>query len=181
MAEETQGPDGRYEGSARTGNTVVGGCSVLHRDLSPGRPTTRRKSPATSDGAVSAVQGGLADYLTASHIDLLVDATHPFASTISQNADRACNNTNVERLAIRRPPWFPVPGDCWINVSDVSEAAGRLSEVGSRIFLTIGRQEVDAFEVCRDTWFLIRTIDLPEKPFSLIILRDSVGARAFRR
>ena len=110
---------------------------------------------------------GLADYLTASHIDLLVDATHPFASTISQNAARACDNANVERLAIRRPPWFPVSGDRWINVSDVSEAAGRLSEVGSRIFLTIGRQEVDAFQVCQDTWFLIRTIDLPKKPFRL--------------
>ena len=111
--------------------------------------------------------GGLADYLTASHIDLLVDATHPFAATISQNAARACNSANVERLAICRPPWFPILGDCWVDVSDVSEAAGRLSEVGSRIFLTIGRQEVDAFEVCRDTWFLIRMIDLPEKPFRL--------------
>ena len=110
---------------------------------------------------------GLADYLTVSDIDLLVDATHPFASTISQNAARACNIANVERLAIRRPPWFPVSGDRWINVSDVSEAAGRLSEVGSRIFLTIGRQEVDAFQICEDTWFLIRTIDLPKKPFRL--------------
>ncbi len=110
---------------------------------------------------------GLADYIRANKIDVLVDATHPFAATISQNAARACSSANVEQLAIRRPPWLPVSGDCWIDVSDVSEAAGRLSEIGNRIFLTIGRQEVDAFEVCRDTWFLIRTIDLPEKPFRL--------------
>lgn len=110
---------------------------------------------------------GLVDYLRMNRVKILVDATHPFAGNISQNAAEACKGADVERLTVLRPPWLPVLGDRWIKVSDVSEAANCLSEIGSRIFLTIGRQEIKAFEVCRDNWFLIRTIDPPEKPFAL--------------
>ena len=110
---------------------------------------------------------GLVDYLEANRVELLIDATHPFAATISRNATEACEAADVERLTVCRPPWRAVAGDRWIAVQDVDEAASHLPRIGGRIFLTIGRQEIDAFEACKETWFLIRTIDPPERPFVL--------------
>ena len=34
---------------------------------------------------------------------------------------------------------------------------------GCRVFLTIGRQDIAAFSLCRDAWFLIRSIDRPKQ------------------
>src|SRR5882724_4346348 len=44
---------------------------------------------------------GLAEYLTAEHIDALVDATHPYAATMSTNAVHAAHSTGVSLLALR--------------------------------------------------------------------------------
>src|SRR5262245_41388986 len=57
---------------------------------------------------------GLADYLTEQHIDLLIDATHPFAAVISNHAAEAAARTRTLILALRRPSWTPVAGDRWI-------------------------------------------------------------------
>src|SRR5262249_34951470 len=54
---------------------------------------------------------GLADYLSAARIDALIDATHPYAATISENAARAASQTGVAFLALRRPPWPRMAGD----------------------------------------------------------------------
>jgi len=42
---------------------------------------------------------GLADYMTQAGIDMLIDATHPFAAQISANAAQACTQTNTPRLS----------------------------------------------------------------------------------
>ncbi|RDH09230.1 precorrin-6A/cobalt-precorrin-6A reductase, partial [Tsukamurella pulmonis] len=56
---------------------------------------------------------GLAAFLTEHRIDVLVDATHPFAATISRNAARAADDAGVPALAVLRPQWEPLPGDRW--------------------------------------------------------------------
>lgn len=129
---------------------------------------------------------GLEAYLTAQDIDIVVDATHPFADTISRNAVTACQNIAVERLVICRPAWEAQAGDRWVSVSNVDEAAARVPEYGTRVFLTIGRQEIDAFIDCRDIWLLIRLIDLPVPPpslnrFKLISERGPFDLAAERR
>lgn len=129
---------------------------------------------------------GLEAYLSAQDIDLVVDATHPFADTISRNAVTACENAAAGRLVICRPAWEAQAGDRWISVANVDEAAARVSEYGTRVFLTIGRQEIDAFTECRDLWFLIRLIDLPAtspslSTFKLISDRGPFNLAAERR
>jgi precorrin-6A/cobalt-precorrin-6A reductase len=62
---------------------------------------------------------GLARYLSAEGIDVLIDATHPYAAVISANAARAAQSAGVPLLALRRPPWRPAAGDRWIEVADV--------------------------------------------------------------
>src|SRR5215467_13053598 len=65
---------------------------------------------------------GLAAYLRAERIAALIDATHPYAATISDNAARAAAAAGVRLLALRRPPWQPVAGDRWTEVADVPAA-----------------------------------------------------------
>jgi precorrin-6A/cobalt-precorrin-6A reductase len=107
---------------------------------------------------------GLAAYLVREGIDAVVDATHPFAATISRNAVLACECAAVSLLALERPRWMPVRGDRWVRVPDVAAASLRARELGARIFLTIGRQGIAPFATIEDRWFLVRAIDPPQAP-----------------
>jgi precorrin-6A/cobalt-precorrin-6A reductase len=104
---------------------------------------------------------GLSSYLAKERIDLVIDATHPFASRISRNAELACNATQVPLIAFERPPWKPHDNDRWISAPNVQSAALLINDKHKRIFLSIGRQELGAFSDCNDAWFLIRSIDEP--------------------
>ncbi|WP_227982435.1 cobalt-precorrin-6A reductase [Nocardia spumae] len=106
---------------------------------------------------------GLRKWLTDNDIDAVVDATHPFAGTISAHAVAAARSVGVPILHLRRPGWSPEPGDRWIRVPDLTAAARAAAEHG-RIFLTIGRQGVAHFAGLSESWFLIRAIDPPAGP-----------------
>lgn len=60
---------------------------------------------------------GLARYVEAKRIGLIVDATHPYAAQISANAAAASRATGVACWALRRAPWQPQAGDDWRFVS----------------------------------------------------------------
>lgn len=51
----------------------------------------------------------------------------------------------VPFLVLRRPGWSPEPGDNWHWADTTSEAADLLPGLGSRAFLTIGRQGLETF------------------------------------
>ncbi|HYH19044.1 MAG TPA: cobalt-precorrin-6A reductase [Azospirillum sp.] len=127
----------------------------------------RTRAPAALPGRVR-VGGfggaqGLADYLAAEGIAALIDATHPFAATISANAVEACRRRPTPRLALVRPPWAPRPGDRWTGVPDLPAAAAALP-AHARALLAIGRQDLGPFAGRADVWFLIRSVDLPDGP-----------------
>jgi len=107
--------------------------------------------------------GGLAAYLNDMRIDLLIDATHPYAAQISANAAEAARQTGMPIVALRRPGWEPVAGDRWTLVDTVAEAAEALGVVPRRVFLALGRQEVSAFEAAPQHHYLIRSVD-PVEP-----------------
>jgi precorrin-6A/cobalt-precorrin-6A reductase len=104
---------------------------------------------------------GLVTYLQENAIDLLIDATHPFAAHISFNAADAAKLGNIPRLMLVRPEWQPTNGDRWLEVEDLKAAANLLPGLAKRIFLTIGRQELSTFAHLQDIWFLMRSIDSP--------------------
>ena len=106
---------------------------------------------------------GLATYLRARRIDVLVDATHPFAARISHNAAAAAATTGVALVVLRRPGWTAGPGDDWHRVPDLTAAAALLPHLGHRAFLTTGRQGIGAFAAV-DAWFLARSVEPPEPP-----------------
>lgn len=107
---------------------------------------------------------GLARYLEDEKIAAVIDATHPFARHISIHAVEACQRVGVPLLTLLRPPWPKEKGDRWIVAADMAKAARQLPSLGSRVFLTIGRQELDAFRDLGNVWFLVRMIDPPSQP-----------------
>jgi precorrin-6A/cobalt-precorrin-6A reductase len=108
--------------------------------------------------------GGLdafASYLAEEKINVIIDATHPFATRISQNAEVACRRLELPLIALIRPPWRRIDGDRWYEVADFQSAAKFVDVKMGRVFLSIGRQELGSFCECNDTWFLIRAIEQP--------------------
>ncbi|MFJ6747803.1 MULTISPECIES: cobalt-precorrin-6A reductase [unclassified Streptomyces] len=107
---------------------------------------------------------GLARWLREHAVDALIDATHPFAGTISFSAAEAAATAHVPLLALRRPGWVPGPGDTWHDVASLDEAAAALPALGRRIFLTTGRMGLAHFAHLTEPWFLVRSVDAPEAP-----------------
>ncbi|MGW5497393.1 cobalt-precorrin-6A reductase [Streptomyces olivaceoviridis] len=107
---------------------------------------------------------GLADWLRAHRVDALVDATHPFAESITDHAARATRATGVPAVVLRRPGWRPGPGDRWYDVPSLAAAAEALPGLGRRVFLTTGRLGLVAFAHLADLSFLVRSVDPPEPP-----------------
>jgi precorrin-6A/cobalt-precorrin-6A reductase len=94
-------------------------------------------------------------------MDLVVDATHPFAEMITANAARATARLGLPMIRLSRPGWAAGPGDRWYRVPDLVAAAETAAGLGDRILLTIGRQGVAAFAGRARPWYLIRAIDPP--------------------
>ncbi len=107
---------------------------------------------------------GLARWLREQHVDALIDATHPFADTISSNAAKAAAQVHVPLLAVRRPGWVAGPGDDWHPAGSLAEAAEALPGLGERVFLTTGRMGLAAFAHLKTMWFLVRSVDAPSPP-----------------
>jgi precorrin-6A/cobalt-precorrin-6A reductase len=106
---------------------------------------------------------GLAAFLRAEGITRVVDATHPFAGTITANAARAAAEAGVPRLVLRRPAWETDPS--WEQVADISAAAAAVARwPGEGVFLTTGRRDLDAFAPDAGHRFLVRTVDPPDGP-----------------
>lgn len=106
-------------------------------------------------------EAGLTEYLQAMKIDLLIDATHPFAAQISWNAAHAASTVGIPSLILVRPAWARTSQDNWIEVESIDRAVTAIPATAERIFLTIGRQQLAPFATLTDRWCLMRSIDPP--------------------
>lgn len=102
---------------------------------------------------------GLAEYLTREGITLVVDATHPFAAQISNNAIAAAANAGVSLLALERQEWNKVIGDDWQDHASVETAIAALPEAPQRIFSALGRSSLAALCAAPQHHYVIRVID----------------------
>jgi precorrin-6A/cobalt-precorrin-6A reductase len=110
---------------------------------------------------------GLAAHLAAERVDILVDATHPYAAVIAANAAEAARRTGVPLLALRRPPWVAAPGDRWTEVDGVAAAVRALGSAPRRVLLAIGRKEVGAFTAAPQHDYLVRSVDPVVPPLAV--------------
>jgi precorrin-6A/cobalt-precorrin-6A reductase len=102
---------------------------------------------------------GLRRWLRDERIDAVVDATHPFAATMTAHAAEVCRELAMPHLVLVRPPWDP--GDAIVVASDTDAAETVAERCFSRVFLTTGRSGVKAF-ADSDAWFLIRAVTKPD-------------------
>ena len=107
---------------------------------------------------------GLAEWLREHRVDAVVDATHPFAESITANAAQAGAATGLPVVVLRRPGWQPVPGDRWHTVASLDEAAEALPGLGRRVLLTTGRLGLAAFAHLPRLHFVVRSVEPPEPP-----------------
>jgi precorrin-6A/cobalt-precorrin-6A reductase len=167
--------------SARTRLLILGGtteAAALARALAD-RPgiecisslAGRTREPAALPGStrVGGFGGaaGLVEYLRADRIAGLIDATHPFAAQISTHAVAAARATEVPLLRLERAPWRRLPGDRWVEVGSLAEAAVAAPKYGRRAFLTVGATELQPFAGLATMRFLVRLIDRPKAPLPL--------------
>jgi precorrin-6A/cobalt-precorrin-6A reductase len=98
-------------------------------------------------------------WLVDSKVDAVVDATHPYAATITAHAAAACDDLGLPHLVLARPAW---PRGDAIGVGSDAEAAKVVAaEHYSRVFLTTGRSGAAPFADV-DAWFLIRAVTAPD-------------------
>lgn len=127
---------------------------------------------------------GLARWFRESHVSAVIDATHPFAPTISDSAARASADTGVPLLRLHQRPWSPQPDDEWITAGDMAGAARAVRDRFRRPMLTVGRRELGAFAGDTRGSYLIRCVEPPEGPlphrYLLVLDRGPFGADAER-
>jgi precorrin-6A/cobalt-precorrin-6A reductase len=117
---------------------------------------------------------GLVAYLQTEKIDLIIDATHPFAAQISWHVAGAATQVGIPRLMLVRPVWTrsqsvgsaESPEDNWIEVASIEAAVAAIPAGAERIFVTIGRQQLAPFAVLT-RWCLMRSIDPPDPSIPL--------------
>lgn len=151
-------------GEARRLATRLGGLGVRVTSSLAGRVAELRMPPGEVRVGGFGGADGLADWMRRERVDALVDATHPFAETMTANAVRAGASTSTPMVVLRRAPWLPGPGDDWRPVDSLADAAALVGEIGERVFLTTGRQGLHHFAGLHRPWFLVRAVDPPEPP-----------------
>ncbi|MFK8250484.1 cobalt-precorrin-6A reductase [Ancylobacter terrae] len=110
---------------------------------------------------------GLAAYIEEHAIDLVVDATHPYAAAISHNAAEAVADTGIDLVALHRPPWEAREDDLWVTAETVEDALEALGARPRRVLVTLGRNEVRALEAAPRHRYLVRSIDPIEPPLAV--------------
>ena len=69
----------------------------------------------------------------------------------------------VPLARVLRPGWTESAGDTWVRVPDLATAAAALPDLGARVFLTIGRQELARFvPALAARQVLARVVDPPD-------------------
>lgn len=103
---------------------------------------------------------GLGDYMTKHNIDLCVDATHPFAKQITQNAVKASKFSNTHLLHLIRKPWVTNENNHWQQFNDMPSLIAQIPQ-NARPFLAIGRQNFAKFTALKQV-ILARMIEVPD-------------------
>jgi precorrin-6A/cobalt-precorrin-6A reductase len=102
---------------------------------------------------------GLARYLGAERIRLIVDATHPYAAQMSANAAVASRAAGIGCWALRRAPWQPQADDDWRLVNGWQGLSAELGDFARPLF-TLGRAPLSHLdEIPEHQYWVVRCLD----------------------
>ena len=119
---------------------------------------------------------GLTDWLTEQAVSAVVDATHPFASTMGAHAAQACSTLGLPLLRLARPGWAEHPdAGAWTWVDSHVAAREAADALGGTPFVTTGRQTLHHHVAAwADREVLVRLVEPPEEslPEAWTVLRS---------
>lgn len=93
---------------------------------------------------------GLTEFIRADRVTRIIDATHPFATTMTRHGVQAAAATGTPFVRYARPGWRAHPlAERWTWVASYGEARTAAERLGTRPFLTTGRQTLPHFT---DAW-----------------------------
>ncbi|PHN26004.1 cobalt-precorrin-6A reductase [Pseudomonas sp. ICMP 460] len=103
---------------------------------------------------------GLAQFVRDENISLMLDATHPYAAQISQNAALAARLCGIPGWALRRPAWQPQAADDWREVSDWAQLIDALKPFKRPLF-TLGREPLQHLhEIPAEQFWTLRALEV---------------------
>lgn len=89
----------------------------------------------------------LTEYLACGEVDLVLDATHPFAVRITRIGQSVCERIQMPYVRYERPDWTPPAGTHFAE--SYAAAAEILPSLGPRAMLTIGAKQLKHFAPLR--------------------------------
>ena len=110
--------------------------------------------------------------LTDRQFDLVIDATHPYAASITKSIARACAETGVERWRLLRGA-SDAPEDA-VFVESTEKAIEFLDQTEGNILLTTGSKELKAYSQIKDFAERVYARMLPLED-SLVLCREAGG------
>jgi precorrin-6A/cobalt-precorrin-6A reductase len=147
--------------------------ALLSGGLTPPECSARGDDAPRSEGFDVEIRGfteqSLTDYLAGGEMDLVLDATHPFAVRITRIAQGVCERIRMPYVRYERPDWIPPAGTHFAE--SYAAAAVALPSLGSRVMLTIGAKQLKHFTPLHDRLTMYARI-LP----SPISLRQAVDS-----
>ena len=136
-------------------------CAQLHEQLpelelvySVAGLVRQPQVPATVVSGGFRQFGGLVDYCQTNAIHAIVDATHPYATTMSATALASSQQLGLPYWRFLRTPWQPESGDQW-HAYNSTDALLKAMQGYERILLTLGqvtRAELDLLSQVAQVW-----------------------------
>ena len=97
----------------------------------------------------------------------MIDATHPYATIISQNAAAAAREHACRLWPFAGRHGRAVAGDRWIEVDDTAAALNAIGETSRSVFVALGRNELAPFTGAPQHRYLVRSVDPVDPPLPL--------------
>lgn len=126
---------------------------------------TRQPEPLPVPTRIGGFGGedGFKQEITARGITAVLDATHPFATAITDRTARLCKQIGLPYAQVVRPAWTPTLDDNWQEITAPQDAANYLPP-DAVVFLATGRQTLAQFGNLEGRRILVRVIDPPIAP-----------------
>lgn len=102
-------------------------------------------------------EGGFEAYLKAHSVTAVLDATHPFAVSVSRRSCQVCARAGLAYAQVLRAEWDQQSGDHWVDIADESGAVGVIPP-GKRVFVTTGRATLAQFRGLDSAHLFVRQL-----------------------
>lgn len=85
-------------------------------------------------------------FIKENSVELIIDATHPFAKNVSKNAIEASQESNIKYFRFERPGINFCENSRVFFVENLVEASNKAKQIGTNILLTIGSRGLSEFK-----------------------------------